>query len=78
MMARLYLAGGIALALLVAAGAIYMAGGRDEAAQGESKNLRATERQRAERDETDAEIRQLDHSGICHLLDGVWRNGLCD
>lgn len=78
MMARLYLAGGVALAALALVGAIYVAGGRGEAAKNENKNLKATERQRAERDETDAEIRKLDHSGVCGLLGGVWRDGVCD
>jgi len=78
MSARLYLAGAAVLALLAVGGALYATGRLDEAKTQENKNLKATERQRAERDDIDAEMRDLDHSGLCRWLNGVWRNGQCD
>jgi hypothetical protein len=78
MTARLYLAGAIAAAMIAAGGALYLSGRHDEAGKAENRNLKATERQRAERDKTDADIRQLDHAGLCARLGGVWRDGQCD
>lgn len=74
---RLYLLAGIVLCLIAAGGALYLAGRSDEARTTENKNLRATERQRDERDDIDAEVRDLDHPGLCRLLDGVWQDGIC-
>lgn len=78
MSARLYLAGAAVLGLLAIGAALYASGRLDEAKSNENKNLKATERQRAERDDIDAEMRKLDHAGLCRWINGLWRNGQCE
>lgn len=75
---RLYLAAAAILAILAIGGGIYLAGRQDEARSIENKNLKATERQRAERDNIDAEMRDMDDAALCPWLDGLWRDGKCE
>lgn len=77
-MARLYAAGAALLALLAIAGAIYLAGRRDEAQNHQNETLKATERQRTERNEIDAEMRKMGDRHLCGWLDGLWRDGRCE
>lgn len=78
MTARLYLVAGAILGILAIASAIYIAGRQHEARSVENKNLKATERQRAERDDIDAEVRNMDDRALCPWLDGLWRDGQCE
>lgn len=78
MTARLYLVGAAVLAVVAIGAAVYGAGRRDEARSVENRDLKATERQRTERDKIDAEARKMDDRDLCGWLDGLWRGGQCD
>lgn len=77
-MLKVYVAGGVALALMALVAGAYIKGRSDKSGEAEAEARRVIVERIERRAKTDAQVKNLSVADLCRDLGGVFTNGECE